>query len=107
MTLEGGLKELSGISLGGYIQTLAYSGWFLQIAFPTFKQKKTDLLACEESHHAPVSREDCQFHQITKHTEDLQQELLVGERHVNTFGTLVDFFLCIYFSAAEQSCLPP
>ena len=65
----------------------AYSDWFLQIA-----QKKKDLLACEESHHAPVSWEDCQFHQITKHTEDLQQELLVGDRHVNTVGNIVDFF---------------
>ena len=34
------------------------------------------LLAGEEPHDVPVTRENTEFHQISEHTQDLQQELL-------------------------------
>lgn len=46
--------------------------WNLMICAYAWKT----LLASQQPHYIPVAWEYSQFHQITKHTEDLQQELL-------------------------------
>lgn len=56
------------------------------------------LLAGEQSHDVPVSGENAELHQVPEHTQDLQQELLRGQResqHQN----------CLPMSSTSAGCL--
>lgn len=46
---------------------------------------KGDLLTSQKPHNAPVSGKDSQFHQIAKHAEDLQQELLQRSKELTRY----------------------